>query len=372
MALLVGTVLMVKGVHALTTVNPGSAPENLLTMWIDLPVSGYPDGASWDRLHSRLLDGLRGLPHVESVAIGSDIPYGGHGDFLPFAAEGAVQARAGERRTVRTQAVSPGYFDTLQIRLRSGRNFHSGDRPGSIPVAIVSQGLANRYWPGQDPVGRRVRLDSSPGGRWVTVVGVAAEVGFDWLDEPSTPVLYLPSSQFARRANFVVLRSPRAIRMTTAVREKVRSIDPRLTVLEAKTWDAVIAESMIGLSYVSVIMTILGAIAVVLASFGLFGLMSYTVRSQQNELGLRLALGATPGMILRMVLGRALLLTASGIAIGTAAAFFMSRLLSNFIFGVGSVDPAAYILPAAALLAAGLTSALLPAQQALRTQSVRG
>ena len=371
MALLVGTVLMVKGVHSLTSVNPGRAPENLLTMRIDLPTSGYPDAAAWNRLHARLLDTLRGLPQVQSVAIGSDIPYGGHGDFLPFFAEGSP-VRPGELRTVRAETISPAYFDTLQIRLRAGRNFDSGDRPGSTPVAIVSQGLANRYWPGGDPVGRRVLLDSQPGRRWSTVIGVAAEVGFDWLDEPSTPVLYLPSSQFARRANFVVLRSARATQMTAVVRERIRAIDPRLAVLEAKTWDTVISESMIGLSYVSVIMTILGAIAVVLASFGLFGLMSYTVRSQQNELGLRLALGATPGIILRMVLGRALLLTGTGIAIGTAAAFSMSRLLSNFIFGVSALDLTAYLLPAAALLGAGLTSALIPAHQALQTQSIRG
>jgi putative ABC transport system permease protein len=372
MALLVGTVLMVKGVHSLSTVNPGSAPANLLTMWIDLPVSGYSDAASWEHIHSRLLDALQGLPQVDSVAIGSDIPYGGQGIFLPFATEGSSPTRAGERRNVRAEAVSPAYFDTLRIRLRAGRNFNSSDRPESPLVAVVSQGLANRYWPNQDPLGRRVRLDPLPAGRWITIVGVAAEVGFDWLDEPSMPVLYLSSSQFPHRANFVMLRSSRAAQMIAAVRERIRSVDPRLAVLDAKTWDAVIAESMIGLSYVSVIMTILGAIAVVLASFGLFGLMSYAVRSQRNELGLRLALGATPSIILRMVLGRALLLTGCGIAIGTGAAFLMSRLLSNLIFGVSSLDLTAYVLPAAALLSAGLTSAYFPAHQALRTESVRG
>jgi hypothetical protein len=273
---------------------------------------------------------------------------------------------------VRVEAISPTYFDALEIRLRAGRNFSSADRLESPPVAVVSQGLANRYWPNQDPVGRRVRLDSLPGGRWVTVVGVATEIGFDWLDEPSMPVLYLSSSQFPHRANFVLVRSPRAAQMTAAVRMRIRSIDPRLAVLDAKTWDAVIAESMIGLSYVSVIMTVLGAIAVVLASCGLFGLMSYTVRSQRNELSLRLALGATPSMILRMVLGRALFLTGSGIAIGTVAAVFMSRLLSNLIFGVSSLDLTAYVLPAVALLIAGLASAYFPAHHALRTEFLRG
>ncbi len=160
------------------------------------------------------------------------------------------------------------------------------------------------------------------------------------------------------------------LQMIAAVRERVRSIDPRQPVLETKTWDTVIAESMIGLSYVAVIMTILGAIAVVLASFGLFGLMSYNVRAQRNELGIRIALGATASIILRMVLGRALLLTASGIAIGTGAALLVSRLLSNLIFGASSLDLTAYVLSATALLIAGLTSAYIPAHQASRTKAI--
>jgi ABC-type antimicrobial peptide transport system permease subunit len=142
-------------------------------------------------------------------------------------------------------------------------------------------------------------------------------------------------------------------------------------VLDAKTWDAVIAQSMIGLSYVAVIMTVLGAIAVVLASLGLFGLMSYNLQSQRNEIGVRIALGATPSMILRMVLERAFLLTGSGIVIGAGVAVFISRLLSNLIFGVSSMDLMAYLLPATALLIAGLTSAYFPARQAARTEALR-
>jgi len=372
MALLVGTGLMVKGVRSLSNVNPGSEPSKLLTMRIDLPVSRYPDAASCERLQGRLLEALNGLPQAESVAIGSDIPYGGQGTVLPLTAEASAPARPGEHPSARAEAISPAYFDSLRIRLRAGRNFMSSDRPGSPPVAIVSRSLANRYWPNRNPLGRRLQLDSPPGGRWITIVGVADEVSFSWLDEPATPVLYLPASQFPRRENFVVLRSRWPQRLIGPVRERVRSIDPLLAVLEVTTWDAVIARSMIGLSYVAAIMTVLGVIAVVLAALGLFGLMSYNVRSQRNEIGVRIALGATTATILRMVLGRALLLTGGGIAIGTVAAILMSRLLSHLIFGVSFLDPAAYLLPALALLVAGLTSACLPARQAVRTGCIRG
>jgi putative ABC transport system permease protein len=203
------------------------------------------------------------------------------------------------------------------------------------------------------------------------VVGVVADVTFTWLDEPSTPALYLPFSQFPRPDNFVILRSARPQQLIRAVSRRIRLIDPMQPVLDTKTWEAVIARSMIGLSYVAVIMTVLGAIAVVLASSGLLGLMSYNVRSQSKEIAVRIALGATASTILRMVLARALLLTGSGIAIGIAAAVLMSRLLSNLIFGVSSTDLTAYLLPAVALLIAGLTSAYFPARQAARTQVIR-
>lgn len=372
MALLVGTSLMVKGVHSLSNVTPGSAPANLLTMRIDLPTSRYPDAASCQRFHARLLEFLQGLPQVDSVAIGSDIPYGNQGTFLPFTPKGSAPVRSGERRIVRAEAISPAYFDSLDIRLRAGRNFNSSDQSETPLVAIVSQGLANRYWPNQNPLGSLVRLDSMEGEQWITIIGVAAEVNFHWLDEPSSPVLYLPSSQFPRRANFVMLRTSRPLQMVAAVRERVRGIDPRQPVLDARTWDEVIAESMIGLTYVAVIMTILGMIALVLASLGLFGLMSYNVRSQKAEIGIRIALGATAPMILRMVLGRALLLIGSGIAIGIVAALFLSRLLSHFIFGVSSSDPAAYVLSVIVLVIAGLTSAYIPAFQASRTETITG
>jgi putative ABC transport system permease protein len=370
MALLVGTGLMVKGVHSLSNVNPGSEPANLLTMRIDLPASRYPDAASCESFNLRLLDALNGLPQVDSVAIGSDIPYGGQGTLLPITPDGSEPVHPGDRQNARAEAISPTYFDSLRMRLRAGRNFASSDSR-ETPVAIVSQSMANRYWPGQNPLGRRFRLDSPPRGRWITIIGVAAEVSFSWLDEPSTPTIYLPSSQFPRRANFVVLRSPRPQQLIRAVRDRIRSIDPMQAVLDAKTWDVVIAQSMIGLSYVAVIMTVLGAIAVVLASVGLFGLMSYNFQSQRNEIGVRIALGATPSMILRMVLERALLLTGSGIVIGAVVAVFISRLLSNLIFGVSSMDLIAYLLPATALLIAGLTSAYFPARQAARTEALR-
>jgi putative ABC transport system permease protein len=372
MVLLVGTSLMVKGVHSLSKVNPETAPESMLTMWLDLPNSHYPDTASWEHFYSHLLDKLRGLPGVDSLAVGSNIPYGRQGVFLPLTTEETSSTvRTMERPKVRVEAISTGYFDTLRIGLRAGRNFNSGDRPEAPPVAIVSQGLANWFWPGQSPVRRRIRLDSLPGAPLITIIGIASEVSFDWLDAPSTPALYLPSSQYPRRANFVLVRSPRPRQLIGAIRERIRSIDPKQAVLDVKTWDAVIAESMIGLSYVAVIMTVLGAIALVLASFGLFGLMAYNVGSQRNELRVRIALGATAAMILRMVLGRSLILTGSGIAIGTGAALLMTRLLSNLIFGVNALDLTAYVLPGAALLIAGLASAYIPAHQASRMEVMR-
>jgi putative ABC transport system permease protein len=372
MVLLVGTSLMIKGVHSLSNINPGAAPANVLSLWIDPAAARYPDTPSCERFYSRLLDTLRGLPTVDSLALGSDFPYGGSGTFVTFTPEETTaNLRANERPNVRVEIVSPAFFETLRIGLKAGRNFGSGDRSATPLVAIASQALTKRFWPNQNPIGRRARLHSLPAAPGITIIGVAAETSFDWLDEPSTPVLYLPASQFPHRANFVLLRSRNARGLIAAVRQRIRSVDPGQAVLDIKTWDAAIAESMIGLSYVAVVMTVLGVIALVLAAFGLFGLITYNVRSQRDELALRIALGATAPMILRMVVGRALLLTASGIGIGTIAALFVSRLLANLIFGVGPLDLTAHLLPAAVLLLTAVASTYFPARHASETAALR-
>jgi len=372
MALLVGTGLMVGGVRSLGNAGPTAEPANLLTMRVYLQPARYPDGASCERFVTRLLDSLNGLPQAASIAVGSNIPFGGQGTFLPFTPEGAPPLQSGERRTARAESVSPAYFDSLRIRLRVGRNFTAADGAGAPPVAIVSQSLAKRYWPNLNPLGRRLRLDSTPGERWLTVVGVASDVSFNWLDEASTPALYTPYAQLPpRRSLFVMLRSAAPRQLIAPVRERIHAIDPLEPVLDVAPWDRLIAESMIGLSYVAVIMTVLGIIAVMLAAFGLFGLLSYNIRAQRTEIGIRMALGATAPMILRMVMGRALLMTGTGVAIGAVAAVFMGRLLERLIFGVTPTDWMAYALPAMALLLAGAASAYFPARQASQTGAIR-
>jgi len=371
MALLVGTSLMVAGVRSLGNVGPGSEPAKLLTMRIELPPGRYPDTTSRSRLYTRLLDAMNALPQADSIGIGSNIPYGGQGSFLEFTPEGASALNAGERRTARAESISPGYLDSLHIKLRGGREFDSRDVADSQPVVIVSESFAKRYWPNRNPLDRRLRLDSPTGGPWLTVVGVASDVSFNWLDEASTPALYIPYAQSPRPSLFLTLRSAFPKQLTRPVRERIRAVDPLLPVLDVTTWDRVIAQSMIGLSYVAVIMTVLGIIAMLLASFGLFGLLSYNIRAQRNEIRIRVALGATTSIIVRMVMRRAMLLTGSGIALGGVAAIFLGRLLSNLIFGVTPTNTMAYALPALALLAAAIASACFPAREASRCEPIR-
>ncbi len=366
MTLLVGTGWIVQSVHALGNVNPGSAPATVLTMGVRLPLARYPTALACEQFHTRLLDSLQSLPGLQAAAIASEIPYAGGGTFASLTVEGASPVRASDVPQVRTVSISNTYFESLHIHLRSGRNFTSNERADSPLVGIVSQGLARRFWPGQAPLGKRVQLDSGPAGRWLTIVGVASEISFNWLDEPSAPVLYLPLPQSPSRAEFVILRAARPLQVIAPVRQRIRAIDATLPALAARTWDTVIADSMIGLSYVAVIMTVLGVIALVLASFGLFGLMSYNLRLRSKELAIRAALGATGPVILRMVLGQALLLSGCGVSIGIAAASLIGRLTSHLLYGVNSLDASAYVLPGAALLLASLAAAYFPARRAAR------
>jgi putative ABC transport system permease protein len=367
MTLLVGTAFMVKGVRTLGDIIPGSEPEKLLTFRLDLPPSRYPDLLSCQRFLARVEDALQGLPQVEGNAIGSNIPYGGQGSTMRITPEGAAPALPGDRRAARSESVSPSYLQTLHIGLRAGRNFSASDGRDTAPVALVSASLAKRYWPNGDPIGRRLKLDDSPDPRWITVVGVVDNVRYNWLDQADTPALYLPYAQMPRRAVFVLVRALDPMRVAREAQARVLQLDPGLPIEALESWDRVIAESMIGLSYVASIMTVLGLVALALASFGLYGLMSYDVRMKRTEIGIRMALGASRAAILRFVVGRATLVSAIGVALGIPCAVSISYLMRKLIVGVAPLDWSVYVLPAMVLLAVGALAAYAPVRSAFRT-----
>jgi putative ABC transport system permease protein len=364
MMLLIETGLMVQSLRHLIEINPGSDPKSLLTARLELPKSKYPDAVAFNGFYSRLLSSSEDSSGAETLSVATNIPDGGFGNTREVIAEDSDPLQIRQHPTARVESVSPGYFASLRIPLLNGRLFQFRDGPDAAPVGLVSSALASRYWPGRDPIGRKVRVE---GGKVaVTIVGVVKDVRYNWANPASDMTLYLPWAQAPQPAMFVLARTPNPTQAISAVRAAIARIDPVQPIAAIRTWDSVIADSILGISYVAVIMTLIGLLALGLASIGLFGLMSYAVRLQLREIGIRIALGARFPDVVKMVVGRAALLTGVGVSIGLAAGFGTAQLVSNLIVGTNSLDPESYGLAALLLVAAAGLASWIPARYATK------
>jgi putative ABC transport system permease protein len=255
----------------------------------------------------------------------------------------------------------------MRIPLVRGRTFSSSDREGSQPVAIISASMAQRFWPGQDPSGRLLRLDES-GDEWVTVVGVVGDVKmYNWRDGGNSDAVYMPLGQAPPAFVQVALRTRgEPGRATASVREAVRSIDPLLPVDGVRTMREAIAGSSLGLTHMAVLMGICGAIALVLSAIGIYSVMVYTVAQRTREFGVRIALGATAQDVLRLALRQAGIVTAVGLSTGVVIALLLGQLVASSLFGVVSLDVMLVVWVSVALGAVSMGAAYLPARRALR------
>jgi len=367
LVLLVGAGLLVKGFNALLMVNQQYHPESLLTLNLNLPELQYPQRSARATFHDRLLQNLSSIPQVQSVALVTAVPYanGGGTGAERFLIEGRPVEQREESRTAIMETVSPNYFAVMSIGLRDGRVFTDSD--GTQPVAVISRSLASRYFPGENPLGKKVQVVGSKPETWLTVVGVVDDVRYNWIQKDDVPTLYRPYRQNPTYYTTVVLRTDdNPSKFTSAVRSKVAAIDPELPIYEVKPLSQVITESIVGISYVAAMMAGIGIIALVLASVGVYGVMSYSVSERTHEMGIRMAMGASESAINRLVVGNGMLLTGIGIAIGLPLAFGLARALSSLLFGVSAADPFAFIGLPLILGAVAFLAAYLPARRAVR------
>jgi putative ABC transport system permease protein len=256
----------------------------------------------------------------------------------------------------------------LHIPLRSGREFGAGDTENSQLVVVVSETLVRRYFPNEDPLGHKVKvgLDDSKN-RWFTIVGVVGDVLYDWGERTPEPALYRYYRQAPQAsASFALRTSVPPLSLAEPVRQAIAAVDPEEPAIETKTFQQVIKESVIGIAYVAVLMAVFGMIALVLAAVGVYGVMAYSVSERTHEIGVRMALGAQPRDVLRLVVGRGLLLTLAGALVGLPVAFLLARTLTNLIYGVAPSDWATYAMVCAALFAVALLACYVPARRATR------
>jgi predicted permease len=365
--LLVGAGLLMESLHKVRTTSPGFSTSSVLDTSLPLVAAGY-DAPRAKVFQDQLMDRVRSLPRVESAAYGRVTPLG----YVPFSetpivVDGYIPS-PGEQPTVEYNEVSPAYFPTLGIPIVSGREFTRADDENTPSVAIVNKTMAARYWPGRDPVGQRLQAK----GKSVQVVGVAADSKYESMDESPRPFFYVPLRQdFVREPELYIRSVQPPETIVAALTREVRALDANLALYETITLQEQVDRSTSPQVVAVTLVGLLGGLALLLASVGLYGLMSYSVSQSGRELGLRMALGADAFNVLRMVISRGLVLTTAGVLVGVATAFGLTRLLGSYLYNVSPRDPLAFGSAFAVMMITAIAACLLPAWRATRTDPAR-
>jgi putative ABC transport system permease protein len=375
LVLLVGAGLMVKGFRGLLNVNESYTPETLLTMNFSLPEVQYGKPAARLNFHEQLLRRLGAVPGVQAAALVTHVPYsdGGSVGTYNFSVEERPLTQRGEVRSAIVETITPNYFNALNIALRDGRLLSDTDGAESPQVAVISESLAKRYFSGENPLGKHIKVGKPESDRpWMTVVGVVNDVHYNWIDKEEVPTIYGPFRQAPPYYTTIVMRtSGDPLKFVSAARAEIAAVDPNLPLYNIKPMDKVITESIVGIAYVATMMAVLGAIALLLASVGVFGVMSYSVSERTHEIGIRMSMGAQTGNVLALVLRSGMLLTVLGLAIGLPVAFLLAQALSSLLYGVQAADPASFLgLPSLLLAVAGI-ACYLPARRAAHLDPLR-
>jgi predicted permease len=368
--LLVGAGLIAKSFQQLYRIELGFNPENLLTMRVELPPRRYSD-AEIIRFTDALAERAARLPHIRQSTLTSDMPLGDGSAATVIAVEGRTPAPPGKEIRVYMHHVGPTYFDTLGIRLLSGRAFQSEDRIDAQPVVVISQTLAERYWPGQDPLGQQIKEGTDPNSKrpWYRIVGVAADVRHRNMREVlrDDPDIYFCLAQRPLYDLGIVARTDGEMGETTlALSRAVQSIDPELPVYATQTMQQRIARRTSMFRTGAWLMSIFAALALVLALVGILGMMSYVVTLRTHEIGIRMAVGASERDILRMILTESMLLVGAGVVLGILAAFAGARLISGFLYRVSATDGGVFTSITLLLIGLSLLASYLPARRAMK------
>ena len=361
----VGAGLMVNTLLRLQAVDPGYRAEDVVRASLPLPATKYGTGEQQGEFYSRVIEGLTQNPVTRRSAAAFPLPLSNASASGGVQVEGRPWVEDRERPVAAITWVSPGYFKVLGIPLRRGRDFDDRDVRSALAVTVISEAAASRLWPGEDPIGRRLSFSTEAEDSWITVVGVVGDVRHEALSSAPGPMLYIPLRQSALPFMSLLVRSdagPGAV--ASAVRAAVRQLDPDLPVGEVAPFSTAVAESLGEPRLRATLLSGFAAAAVLLAAVGVYGLLSYTVARRRREIGIRLALGATPGQVRGAVVAEGMKLALTGIAIGVPVAIALSRLISAQLFAVGPTDPVTLGGVALLLGVVALAACWLPARRA--------
>ncbi len=365
--LLVGAGLLMQSLLKVRTASPGFNTRGVQDTAIDLVSAGYTPARA-QTFQDALLERVRALPGVESAAFAKMTPLSYVSSATaPIVVDG-YQPPPEESPTVEYNELGDNYFVTMGIPLVAGREFTRADDEKAALVAVVNETMAQRYWQGRSPLGRRLQLK----GRWMQVVGIAKDSKYSSVREKPTPFFFVPLRQNSLRGSVLNIRTPLAPQtMATAIAREVHALDSNLAPYEVITMQEQLDRSTSAQMVAVTLVGILGTLALVLAAIGLYGVMSYAVSQSTRELGLRMALGAGASNLLRLVLSRGLALTGAGVLLGAATALLLTRLLGNLLYKVSPRDPVAFGCAFAVMALVSVAACLLPAWRAARTDPMR-
>jgi predicted permease len=365
--LLVGAGLLLRSFARLMDVNPGFEPRNAVVGRIAVPFNAYQDMAQVRTLAGSVLDRVRAIPGVTAAGVSSTAPFSNNDNQQELTVQGQEPGPGEPIPVASVRRVSAGYFEAVGTPFIEGRPFTAADRADAEPVAVIDQGLAERYWPGRSALGRRINTGDRMNPTWRTVVGVVSSIRHRQLDRAPDLYVYHPLDQaFTWTLDLVVRGSVEPLSLVPAVRREIRATDPNLPYFDVHTLEEAIDRSVSTRRFTGVLLVAFAGFALLLASIGLFGVMARNVAARLREFGIRMALGAQPGQVERLVLRRGWRLVLIGAVIGTAGAAGVTRVLRGLLFEVEPLDPATFAATLAVLSAVTLLACWIPARRATR------
>ncbi|HEX8096695.1 MAG TPA: ABC transporter permease, partial [Pyrinomonadaceae bacterium] len=371
LVLLIGAGLLINSFLRLRNVDPGFRTANLLTMRIVLPEQKYTDLARRSAFYGELLSRIEAQPGVKSAAVATNLPLTFKGNSIGINIEGRPEPLPGQRPSVVTRVISPHYFRTMGIQLLRGRELDGQDKADSPASAVINETMARRFWPGEDPLGKRITSGSSSKAApedWITVVGVVNDVRQFELGADPKPQMYLSYTQadFFQPRDLVVSTAVEPLGLASNVRKTIWEIDKDQPVSNIRTMEDILSESIARQRFSMLLLGVFAAVAVVLAAVGIYGVTSYSVAQRTREIGLRMALGAQGSDVLKLVVGQGLKLVLGGVVIGLAGALALTRLMSSLLFGVSATDPTTLTSISLVLVGVALLASYVPARRATK------
>jgi putative ABC transport system permease protein len=366
MILVISAGLMAKSLWTLLHVSPGFRTDHVVSARLTLPRNRYTENARVSAFHRNLIQRLQESPGIEAAGLTAYLPLSGQDNGWAFFIDGRPPLPVGVFNIAKYRPVSEGFFETIGMPIVTGRTFTSFDRDDAPPVVVINQSMARTYWGAEDPVGQRLRFG---GPNWRTIVGVVGDVRHEGLDSDAKPEMYVPFSQTPQVENLatVVVRTaidPAA--MTKTLRDTVTSMDASAPLDQVRTMEETVSLSVNQPRFRTALLVVFSALALLMASIGVYGTTSYTARQRTREFGLYIAIGATARDVLRMVLRGATIVIVTGLALGLVASLAITRVLTKFLYGVTPLDPSTFVIAPLFMFVIAIVASYVPARRATR------